>query len=92
MYYCKEKQKARHYIFLWRSMTISCSSLRAYRCAIRYMALALPWNKDESVWTQGLPISWFTGPPSTCSLHKAIQKCIKYNENAFSLDYSPPLM
>jgi len=91
MYYCKEKRKARHYIFLWRVLTSSCSSFRANRHAIRYLALALLWNRDLSVTYQGLPSSWFTGPPDKCLLHKTIKKAIKYNENAFSLEFSPPI-
>jgi hypothetical protein len=74
MYYCKEKRKARHRVFLWRVLTSSCSSFRANRHATRYMAVALPWNRDLSVMYQGLPSSWFTGPPDTCLLHKTIKK------------------
>ena len=91
MYYCKEKRKSRHHVFLWRVLTSSCSSFRANRHATRYTAVALPWNRDQSNWYQGLPNSWYTGPPDTCLLHKTIKKVIRYNENAFSLEFSPPI-
>lgn len=80
MYYWKEKRKARHHVFLWRSMVSSCSSFRANRHAIRYTALALPCNIDFSNRLQGLPNSWVTGPPDACLLHKTIEKVIRYNE------------
>lgn len=93
MYYRTLTNSRTYSLFTWSYITGRCATKLVTKINSAIKQKKKPSNKDMSEDYQGSVQPWSNGPPSISGENKMNKntKVIKYDENAFSLEYSPPL-
>lgn len=63
-YYAKYSATKEAYAFVFSWLCKSTDAARVNRLITRLCGKALPSTVDATEWMQGIPVSWFTGPPT----------------------------